>query len=131
MPNNLVNIWLVGLDTDNLPALRSYSPSDLVGLIGAAPAEHGHEVSHVAGLSEAIASLIERVTVLESQSTRVPSYSPAVNQFLQSADVLAMRDSLGMSGIEFGEFGAQWVASNTVGDALLQIQEYLEDPANG
>lgn len=135
--NDLVTVWLVGLDGNNLPTVRATTLDGVRDAIGAAQKQHRHVVEDVAGLSAAITGLqqtlsllVARVAALES-TAESDTYSQAVKRLLQSADEGAMRSAMGISGIQLGEFGQHIVTSETVGEAYVPIEEYLAGRANG
>lgn len=62
---DLVSVWLVGLDSGGLPIMRSCQFGDLLEVIGASPASHQHEMADVNGLDEALAGINSRIDALE------------------------------------------------------------------
>lgn len=135
--NDLITVWMVGLDGNNLPTVRATTLDGVRDAIGAAPKQHSHVVDDITGLSSAITGLqqtlsllVARVAALES-TAEADAYSPAVKRLLQSADEGAMRRAMGITGIQLGEFGQHVIASETVGEAYVPIEEYLAGRANG
>lgn len=147
---DLITVWMVGMGAGNVPALGACQPEELLAFIGGAPASHNHDMSQIAGISEALtdiassvsavasqasdhgsrltsledsmASLAARVAAIEAQlSSGGFTYSPAVNQFLQSQDAPAMRQAIGLVENDMGAFGMALSETETLQDALVLL----------
>lgn len=76
--HSMASVWFVGLDDSNQPSITACDLSDVVELIGAAKADHGHEelASQISKLQAEVALLSNRITALE-QADAEPEEEPS------------------------------------------------------